>query len=960
MTTGFVPDPSPSPQQQMVPGFKPDAQPQAQQTPVPGFKPDNAPKPAQPQNQDPAGFRKWLTGGGLYGQNPGVNVMQDFSTTFTKFGAGGIRPQFKSIVQQLVNQGNSLGVYDFDKGHHYAPNDPHLDGRAMDVDTVNKEPVGTRLSPNLGQFINQALQSDPRVRLGVPKEIYNQLGSLTGNGRIFVDAPAHIHVEFDPMSAAPGKAPAVKGFTPDQPKPTWLGKPQEAGISSAIQKAAGVVEETGKGFFKEMGYEMGHPLEAYTDAEGVFQRAVTGYLSKAEPPGSPWLQTQPERILPAIGQAFYDAFHPHSVNVQHRDDAAAIKFAFQPLGISEQPNVWAHFGQAVVAQAVTDPVTYIAPFLRAAATAGTLSKVASVLDEVPALKAIFTAKQAALGKLANGAAGELVKKYLGIRPELRPLLEDHAFDARLQIEQAAVQHLNPLRHADERLLSENEGGLRNVVEGELPEPVRQRYLQEPYVYGNQEMREQAKAMGYHPTPEEAAKPPANLLNYKVRDDYQTLIKPKAGGETQDQAFERISGGDGTPNEYAPFEKPRKGEGQLGSDQYKITENRLRLGRNLIHRRMVDRDTAEYLKANGGAKPGLIDMRQLSSQPWTIQTPFGTFWRKLANEAIKGTALPHAIGNVGPFQWVRGGWTSVGLAMKHAVTGLSEEQIARQKALGIWEDYGGTDLKSPWRKPPFSYAAGKGVEWWIDHVGSPILNRLEAGFRQGLLDLADHQKGFDPKNLRNEYGKAKDVMDAVGDYRNISRVVAALSGFMGAPFAAFGLSVVPKAMWTAMKQYPERLAGYSRMIQDLRHDKGGPLPPGQEIAGGGIEKFAKEITDPIGTIESPSILGPASFPVGIEERIRHHEPVDPGELGGQLLQSYGGVVGNAISTGLGLAYHGPGQQPGLNMNNLRGALLDWMTGRYLKNEPSQRSEDYFNRTEESGSYPKKIHHRHFSQ
>ena len=784
--------------------------------------------------------------------------MQDFSTNYAGVpGKGGITPAFRSIVQQLTNQGNKLGVFDFNAGHtSLGIASPHAQGRAMDVDTVNGEPVGTRLSPNLGQFINQALQTDPRVRVGVPKEIFQQLGPLTRDGRIFVDDPAHIHIELDPMATAPGKAPATKmpqGAVPVGAKPVAEALPQyphvsEAGIGHAIQAAAGAVEETGKGFFKEMHYEQGHPLEAYSDVEGGLfgQRGILGYLSQTDPTGKA-VVTRP--TMQAIGMAIYDTFHPHDPQVQERDTSTAIRSAFAPLGIKEaNKGTWAYFGQAIAAQSAFDPATYapvVGSVLRGAAAAGVMSKMGLVLDDLPEVQAILKAKQAMLGKLANSAVGKFVNEYLGIRPELNDYLEPEAKDARMIIEHSANAHIAPLRVGDEELLAQHEPELRNVTEGELPDAVRQRYLQEPYVYGTPEMREQARAMGYNPTPEEEAKAPQGLLNYNLKEDYQTLIRPP--GETQEQAFQRISGGEVPTKENAGFEKKSEAEGDLGGDQYDVTANRLRLGRNLIRRRMIDRNTEQYLDEHGGWTPNgqqlafkavedaykarhgklpdsVNPLHALSNNPWSVKTLWGPWLEKLSKESIKAFPLPHAIGNVGQLAWNKGGWTAVGLAMKHAVTGLSDAQVERMKSLGLWAEYLGKDMTSPWRKKPLSYLGGKGVDWWIDHVSTPILNRLEGGFRQALLDLADHQHGFDPNNIANEYKKAKDVLDAIGDYQNLNKVTAVLAGVFGAPFVAFGLTIVPKALAKALREHPERLAGNARMSKDLQADQGGPLPP----------------------------------------------------------------------------------------------------------------------------------------
>src|SRR6202790_3194703 len=115
-----------------TPGFadappKPKASPTAPAAPAgfgdspPGFgsKPpgqdfaDTPPSQAAPKLKGPPG---------LTSVNPGVNVIGDYLTNWTKYGAGGIRQAFRTVVDGLAKT-FSLGIYDFDKGHHQAPND---------------------------------------------------------------------------------------------------------------------------------------------------------------------------------------------------------------------------------------------------------------------------------------------------------------------------------------------------------------------------------------------------------------------------------------------------------------------------------------------------------------------------------------------------------------------------------------------------------------------------------------------------------------------------------------------------------------------------------------------------------------------------------------------------------------------------------------------------------------------
>ena len=952
-------------------------QPSWLETPKPQQQPQwlQTPEPSQKQGpQPPYGINN--PKGGIFGVNPSINVMGDFNTNIGGFNTPGIRPEFRSIVTQLANDGNRMGVYDFNRGHHYAPNDPHLDGRAMDVDTINGEPVGVRLSPNLGQFISQALAVDPRVRLGVPKEIYQQLGGLTGNGRIFVDDPAHIHVEFDPgamyqhQQAAAAASPSPKWLAQTTPKPSAQPSPkatasplpqhQEAGFAQAIANAASTVEETGKGFFKEQYYEQEHPQEMVTDVFGTLQRGVAGYLSQTDPTGKAWI-TPPTPA--AVGMAIYDAFHPHSQDVHNRDNQAAIRSVFAPLGIKEaDKGTWAHYGQLVAAQTATDPtqlLPMLGPLMHGSQVASIMGDLAKSADAVPAVRTLLDARRAMFSNLANNAVSQGVKELFGARPELHEMLDDHAYGARIVIEHGANNVTRPLEQADDALLREHEQMLRGLTPDangvyHLPEAVQQRYLMEPYIFGTPEMRQQALQLGYKPTEAQMAQPPLGLLKYNLQKDYQTFIR--APQESVDDATARVSGGRYSK---APsgFELSRKGDKTLGDDQFDITANRLRLGRNLIRSRIIDNQTEAYLAAHGGWKPGVPhDITQLSNKAWSVNWAPGKFMKQLANESIKAFPFPHEIGNVGPLAFAGGGgWTAIGLALKHMVTGLTKEQAARLQTLGLLPEYIGRDMDSPWTKPPLTYMGGKGVDKAIE-VSSKILNRMEGGFRQAYLDLADHQHGFDPKNLQNEYAKAKAVFDAMGDYENTSKIVKVLGGVLGAPFVAFGLSVVPKAIWNAILHHPEKILGMARAQIDLSQDKGGPLPAGTRLGGGPLENFARMVTNPIRFMASPSRSGPLGMAFTAMDRVGHGEPVDPAQIGGEMLQQYGGAVGNVLSGAFGLAYPPPGQQRG--QLDLRDALFQWMTGKYIGKEPSPKAEQYFDTEEETGHAPRHFRRRHF--
>mgnify|MGYP001557191657 CR=1 FL=1 len=87
MTAGFVPDsprPSPSPS-----GFTPDNRAFAPDKPTSGFAPDQ-PKP-----------KTQATPSGLDSVNPGVNVVGDYLTRWTKF-AGGAPTVFRTVSSTVL------------------------------------------------------------------------------------------------------------------------------------------------------------------------------------------------------------------------------------------------------------------------------------------------------------------------------------------------------------------------------------------------------------------------------------------------------------------------------------------------------------------------------------------------------------------------------------------------------------------------------------------------------------------------------------------------------------------------------------------------------------------------------------------------------------------------------------------------------------------------------------------
>ena len=263
--TGFT-DAPPKPAPTGTPGFG--------DTP-PGFgaAPQFSDTPPQGNTQQP---KPKATPSGLYSVNPGVNVVGDYLTRWTKFAGGGIRDAFRSIVDGLASTFH-LGIYDFDKGHHYAPNDPHLDGRAMDVDTINGESVGTTLTPTIRSYIEKVLET-PNTRVGVPAQIYRALPADMRK-RAFVDAPAHIHTEL--AQVMPDQTVAPAGFKPDpsqgfvkdpQAKPPPKPLPSLSGASNPMDAAGGPTSAGGT--LPPMAHSFGIQLAGHQDLPFILANAL--------------------------------------------------------------------------------------------------------------------------------------------------------------------------------------------------------------------------------------------------------------------------------------------------------------------------------------------------------------------------------------------------------------------------------------------------------------------------------------------------------------------------------------------------------------------------------------------------------------------------------------------------------------------------------------------------------------
>lgn len=831
-----------------------------------------------------------------------------------------------------------MGVYDFDKGHHYAPNDPHLDGRAMDVDTINGESVTGRASPLAMRFVRDALASDPNLRLGLSGQLYTTFARIDPN-RVFEDAGSgpHIHVE---LSAAAIQQSQHSRAVPssDLPQATVANSrhptastthlpPAYARQQNAMQavwnEAANRGGKVVHGVEDTMVYYKDHPLEALDAILGSAQRFVgaagtAGWLHGA----NAWGEVQ---------SGTYAALHPRDQQTQQHVIEDTLRLLHLPLNDTGIKRA----GEVLLAQTLTDPLN-LASGLSIVSKVGKVAKLtdlmAEALEGVSRSHPMIRTTVDALRKINTDAAMESVSKamkWTRQRPELDPFLNHSAKAGRLGIEHRSYAHIADLADADAALMRENETALRNVhpAEGggyELPPAVRQRYLREPYVYGTPAMRAEAERLGYLPTDAERARAPQELLDYDLQQDYQTLIRPQRG-QTGNNALLHISGGQYSGADRG-FELPRSGSTQLGKDQYEITNNRLRLGRELIRRRIVDRDTQDYLERFGGWEgDGPIDVTRLSDAPWAVASPLRNVSR-LAREAVMAVPFPH-VSNIMQLAWLRGGPIAFGTGLSYALKGLSTEQTQRLVNMGAHADYM-RDLVGPWKEIP-------GTKQLIQ-ASNAVLTRIEGGYRQALLDQLDEQFGHSA-DATAEFRKGQEIRDAMGDYRNINAFVSVLNG-LGGPFLAFRMNIVPRAAFGAIRRRPWNVESLARTIVDVNRQQhaSGDEGPQEFHLGGTLEDFERMMTDPFGFVASPSSLGPVAIAGKPLMDLHYGKRPKLLEMGEQAARSYTGPLTNIPLQAFGVPYPQPDHESG--QLNLREALMA-IFGPYVTRPASAAREQY---------------------
>lgn len=722
----------------------------------------------------------------------------------------------------------------------------------------------------------------------------------------------------DVPKAAPAQAAPKRGFVDEQPTQTTLqAATQEPHLQAANEGLQGGFAEGQR----RVAESWRHPLDAALNILQTPQRAATGLAAGIEQ----------RQGLGALGHALYNAFNPDEGN----DDLDKIVGQVQGK-MPKTDNPVGQFAEHFAAQMLTDPLTVL-PVLALAKKSLMATKLAQEMISagkelgiaIPGVKQAVKVGQKAHSSYLEHIGNEL-SKVNTIRPELDPHLTTGGKSARLGIEHRNIAKMNDeLGHSDQELLKKHDATLRAVKATankgyELPEDIRQRYLQEPWRYGTPGMRRQAEELGFHPTEADAKweNGPENVLDYDLRKDYQYLGDP-ARKMSNAPAF-AASGGKYGPAE-AGFEKSRIGNWDgLEADQRARVAARLQMGRDFVRKRRVDQETKTFLEKHGGWKGEQgIDVTKLSHAPTRVwaASPLRAFSR-LGKESILASALPHLMNNMGTLTMWQGGVPALARSAVYMLKPPTAKQVARLKSMGAHSDYG----------RDFAHIIGAnipGAKQWL-HRSNAILDRSETAMRQAILDQLDKTMGAS-KNAADEFHKSQVIRDSLGDYRNVSAFISLMDS-LGAPFAPFMGVLSKAAKRTIASPNAYRFEAPLRAQQDLNQqtEESGQ---GDFIVPNPASAFAQLATG--SGFLSPSRTGP--LPQILAEigksKAGYPDIQNFWNWAAEQAQSYGGPIASNAPSFFGMPFPSPDKDAG-QFDPLTG-LLHLFLGDYWKNPSSEK-------------------------
>jgi hypothetical protein len=785
------------------------------------------PKPGKPP--------KWL-----YGVGPN-NVTADYNTSWRTFGKGGIRPQFKSYVDELGQAGFSMGVYDFDRGHHYAPNDPHLDGRAMDVDSINGESVGTKLTPKIGSFIETALAENEHARVGVPKELYAQLPEGMRE-RAFIDSPGHVHVELTPDGMTDTHA------TPDPYSHMTVHQMSTAGVASFQLPVSQVM----RAYARKQAESEAHirsvisvlqrvPIQGIANVLGTPQRGVGEYA------GGIIAGHNPVQLMQDVWHGLTDV-----ETAQHATDSVRAALSVRigpfegPFVSRERIKEWVNESdipaairpylanamnttEDFMAQTVSDPLTYagglgiwakgieygikglgesartvaaIEDMVRAAKAGEKVGAWADLLKIVPS----GLLKTSAAVRTVSGKIGGKLADTFSIRPDLSDFSKG----------KVAHQGGFTFEGKQRRMGTENsETYARNA--GRAADQEAARHATKP----NQALAAQyLRFMRQH----------GSQADSDVASRLLGAAPVKATGWLA--GVKGLSDARSTVGDILSIGKPSG----LYKDPQEVL-NALSKGRNRVREYAVAQRTHDFVAEHPdslrpGSTPQTVeDWRSIGMGPKRAvgeaagaQEVFRIL-REVQRSRVMLFPYVHGIGNVGQISYFgapeRQGISTVIGAFRYMAGKASdgklpgslvpdEEKLARYGAMptyvheheapGIWND---------WPR----WLGGNALRSHVIRMQSH-LQAMETGWRASLWDALERN----PETRKLEpLIRGQMVQEVAGDVRNVAAFVRTFEQ-TGGVFTAYRLGIVPRAVTNAIIKNPQRVLAAIRPVLDIQQNR----------------------------------------------------------------------------------------------------------------------------------------------
>jgi len=384
--------------------------------------------------------------------------------------------------------------------------------------------------------------------------------------------------------------------------------------------------------------------------------------------------------------------------------------------------------------------------------------------------------------------------------------------------------------------------------------------------------------------------------------------------------------------------------------------------------------AEARKKAGWRGEGPVNVGKLSHTPKRAMpdSPLRALGR-LQKAAIKINPFPHGLKNVGMLAFLHGGpeafgkglayaWKGVGIGKASATeqaaldaakaagteTTLAELRKTRLVNMGVDADYV-RDFEHPLDENALNEMSG--VEKAVAKVTSlgpkatgvsnNILTRLEMGYRQSLLDQLDRKwpRLADPKaDALLDYKKGDIIRSALGDYRNVNYFISVLDA-LGGPFVAFRLGIVPGAVTRALIRRPNYVESVAH-AQGTFNDSFQKGQPSEGVIGGPVDDWARLMVNPLGTMESPSTLGPWGT------AMRYADPnrtVGGGSMAEDTLRAVVPGAGMVEDTGVLHDLLGGGYQPPPGVSP-GASLFASMLGAYYRKRPSPMAEQRYEAAE----------------